>query len=85
MDKLEIMQYLIADTIQQQSDLPKIDECIKKVHIKQTDYRAKTGNYLSYDDAWKDIWGVKPLPTRAKIKDNLKMIRRVALEISKEV
>lgn len=35
MDKLEMMQYLIADTIQQQSDLPKIDECIKKVHIKQ--------------------------------------------------
>ena len=79
MSKLEVIKFLLQEVEDEQIKLAEYNK------ISQEAYSTKDGEEMS---GWRYIdkyWGNKPVPRKSKILDNLKMIRRLSLEISKEV
>ena len=86
MIKLDVINYLVEETSIMMKDLPEIEEYRLKAGKLIKEWFEKHNNYnLTYDDAWKKVWGTKPIPTKAKIKANLKKIRELSLEIDRSL
>ena len=79
MNKLDVIKFLLQEVEEEQIKLVEYNK------ISEEAYSTKDGEEMS---GWRYIdkhWGDKPVPRKSKILDNLKMIRRLSLEISKEV
>lgn len=77
MDKLNIIKFLIEDI---SKEIAKDDE-YERV-LNEAKNKAKKYDFLHYSDYMpKDLTGTK----KQRIKDNLKMIRRLSLDIEKEL
>ena len=76
MNKLDFIQMLAEDS---QKELEHTEEYRKQYddfkRLKKENPNERLQNHL---------WWKLRVPSKAKIKDNMKMIRRLALEISKE-
>lgn len=75
MNKLDFIQMLVEDS---QKELEHIEEYNKQYEDFERLKKENPNNRLQ-DHPW---WKLK-VPSRAKIKDNMKMARRLALEVSK--
>lgn len=79
MNKLEVIKFLLQEVEEEQVKLTEYNK------ISQEAYSTKDDEEMS---GWRYInkhWEDKPIPRKSKILDNLKIIRRLSLEISKEV
>ena len=86
MDKLDVMNYLLEETSLMMKDLPEIKEYRLKADKLIKEWFEKYHNYnLSYEEAWKKAWGTKPIPTKAKIRANLKKIIELSFEIDRSL
>lgn len=75
MEKIEIVKYLLGE-IEQEQDQFKRYEVEKQRAKKESD---KTGKHIWNCEKWNE-----PFPSKTRIKENCKIIRRMILEIAKE-
>jgi hypothetical protein len=78
MNKYDLMVYLTEEA---KTELGK-DEAYEKAIEKAKEIAKKNGNERNY---WMYVPRNTTRTSKAKIKDNMKMVRRIALEISKEM
>ena len=77
MNKMDFIEMLLEDS---QKELKHIEE-YKKQYDDFKRLQKKNPNERLHNHPW---WKLR-VPSKAKIKDNMKMIRRLALEITKEI
>lgn len=81
MNKLEIIKFLMEDTAKEIEKDSIYDKALKEAHKKVKENKEKSINY--------GYWYYMPegitRTSRQHIKDNLKMIRRLSLDIEKEL
>jgi len=76
-NKIDFIQMLVTDIAEEQEYIKKYQEAERKC---ETD-REEQGKDFKH---WNHPFSNMRVPSRTKIKDDVKMIRRLALEISKE-
>lgn len=81
MNKLEIIKFLMEDTAKEIGKDAEYDKALKEAHKKVKENKEKSINYGYWFYMPKNITGTN----RQRIKDNLKMIRRLSLDIEKEL
>lgn len=75
-NKIDVLVFLVNDTKEKQEELDKYNEERSKISYKDEHYYQKM---VALGEKFPSV------PTKAMIKDNLKIIRRIANEIMKEV
>jgi hypothetical protein len=82
MDKLEMIKFLMEDTIKQLEANEKYDKALAKARKKADEEQKHQNKFISsWDYMPRDLQG----RNNQRIKDNLKMIRRLSLDIEKEL
>ena len=79
MNKLEVIKFLLVEIEEEQNKLIEYNRIVKEA------YSTKDGDDMS---GWRYIdkhWGNKPKPSKSRIETNFRMIRRLSLEIEKEL
>lgn len=77
MNKLEVIKFLMEDTAKEIGKDAEYDKALKEAKNKA----QKSEGFHYFDYMPKGLTGTN----RQRIKDNLKMIRRLSLEIEKEL
>lgn len=75
--KINMMEYLLKDVQQEIQNFKDYNKESKKAEIQA----EESGDKYSY---WHFMKWDKPVPRKAKIIDDLKMIRRLSIEFEKE-
>lgn len=78
MNKLDVVKFLLDEVEEEQQNF----KAYEKVE-KEADKKNKEIKDFSYWRYMRDNWN-KRYPSKSKIKNNLKMIRRLTLDIEKE-
>lgn len=76
MNKLDVIKFLLNEIEEERPRLEAYQDIVKEAYAQ---------NEIS---GWRYIdskWGDESKPSKSKIKDNFKMIRRLTLEIEKEL
>lgn len=82
MDKLEVIKFLMEDTAKQIEANEKYDKELAEARMKADEEQKHQNKFISsWDYMPKDIQG----RNNQRVKENLKMIRRLSLEIEKEL
>jgi hypothetical protein len=76
MNKLDVIKFLLNEIEEEQPKLIEYNKIVKEAYAQD---EISSWRYID------NKWGDKSKPCKSKIQDNLKMIRRLSLEISKEV
>lgn len=79
MNKLDVIKFLLSEIEEEQPKLTEYQKIVKEA------YSTKDGEEMS---GWRYIdkhWGDKPKPSKSKIETNFRMIRRLTLELEKEL
>lgn len=76
MNKLEVIKFLLQEIEEEQPKLIEYQEIVKDAYAQD---EISSWRYID------NKWGDKPKPSKSKIKDNFKMIRRLTLELEKEL
>lgn len=86
MDKINLINYLIEDT---KCELEKFEEYDKLLDEAKTSYQLAVDRGIAskWDSCYdrKYFKYNKPNPSKQKIKDNMKIVRRLCQEISQEI
>jgi len=75
--KLDVVKFLLQEVLREQDKINRYNKAEKEAEEK-----AKNGEKLS---AWHYMQWEESQPSKTKIKDYFKMIRRLTLEIEKEM
>ena len=75
--KLDVIKFLLQEVLREQDKINRYNKA-----EKESEEKAKNGEKLS---AWHYMQWEESQPSKAKIKDYFKMIRRLTLEIEKEM
>ena len=76
MTKLEVIKFLLNEIEEEQPKLIEYNRIVKEAYAQD---EISGWRYID------NHWGDKSKPSKSKIKDNFKMIRRLTLEIEKEL
>lgn len=76
MNKLDVIKFLLAEIEEEQPKLTEYQKIVKEAYAQND-----ISNWRYIDSKWGD----KPKPSKSKIETNFKMIRRLTLEIEKEL
>ncbi|WP_257560377.1 hypothetical protein [Terrisporobacter muris] len=87
-NRLNIMRYLINSTYDELNTIEEYNNYKREAELERINQTSEVGEKLAdrkyFDDMWRYArkYGAG---NKQKIKDNLKMIRRITLEIEKEL
>lgn len=87
MTKLQVVEFLLNEVKKEQEYIERYanEESQAKLSFENEKLLGLTGKWVSwYDSKYFSLYDDRS-PNRQLIKDNLKMIRRLTLEISKEI
>lgn len=76
MNKLDVIKFLLQEIEEEQPKLIEYNRIVKEAYAQD---EISSWRYID------NKWGEKSKPSKSKIKDNFKMIRRLTLEIEKEL
>ena len=82
MKRLEVIEFLLEQIVKQLELKDEYDLAVEIAKQEAAKEEKKTEKFLSH---WRFLKWDKKIPTKATIKDNLKLIRKLTLELEKEV
>ena len=86
--KLNVIRYLINSTYEEKTTIEEYNNYKREAELERRSQISEVGEKLADRKYFDDMWSYERKygsGNKQKIKDNLKMIRRITLEIEKEL